>query len=82
VSKYTLPPDEDCEGCGARAGNWCKSGCSEATPPSGEHLDALASNLVIAAALCRAFWLGDSNGLFYMDENHDTWRPGCGKACP
>lgn len=27
------PPDEDCDVCGAPAGEWCEDGCSEAPKP-------------------------------------------------
>lgn len=63
MSDVTMPPDADCDSCGAPAGRWCYQGCPESPPPARDRLDRLASNLAIGAALCRAWQNGLRDGV-------------------
>ena len=77
-----------CLGCHHVSGRLEEPACFECGDESAPFeidlllLATLSYNLAIGAALCRAFWLGDVNGLFYMDESRNTWRPGCGRSAP
>ena len=47
-----------------------------------ERLDALASNLAIAAALCRAYDGTHRNTRAWEHGDEVLWRPGCGTPAP
>jgi hypothetical protein len=72
------------------ATDWPLGGCQTCEEVVLSTARTLAANIAIGAALCEAFWLGDSRGLQHAWEAvslgfagrpsanpRDTWRPGC-----
>jgi hypothetical protein len=79
-----------CETCGAAPYVNCE--CADDHEPNlilhlaHERLDTLASNLAVAAGLCRANVLGYQRGIHdaykHVDDDSDLWRHGCGRSAP
>lgn len=89
------PPLDSCDACEAPAGSVCFDGCCEhpenKTPCYAMslvgRLSALAvlwRNLAAAGALCAAFDIGQTYGLWladpYIPAHPSPWRSGCGRG--